>query len=679
MSSVLPLPTAPDGGVRALRLTPQVAQMQLTHRADIEGLRGIAVLSVLAVHAFPHWLQGGFIGVDIFFVLSGYLISQLLLQSLEAGRYSLLEFYARRVRRLYPALCLVLLACLLFSLAFTFPSASRQVGQHVAAGALFISNIVLWSEAGYFDVASQAKPLLHLWSLGIEEQFYLVWPVAMAFLFRHPRWALRLICAALLLSLGLNLAFVTERPVATFFLPPTRFWELMLGALLAWLTWQARGRPVYWVCQRVPALSGRHPHLADGLAGLGLLMLGGALWLIDHAAPFPGWRALLPTLGTVALLAAGPGAWVNRALLSQPVLRFYGAISYPLYLWHWPLLSFPVVLGIPLSAELRVLILVASVVLATLTCALVEKPVRRGVGGPRMTVALFTALALLGAGGWVVQHTNGLLNTYPPSVREVAAAEFDADFPSYRVGQCFLRLEQGPDAFSTDCVDRSDRQRPLLFLWGDSHAAALYAGLREAAHHPGPSGGFRLAQYTAAACPPLPVAPPHSAPRCALTNATVLERIAAERPATVVLAGYWSKYGTDAASLHEVVTGLRQTVAHLHALGVGQVVVFGNLPAWRIAQPRLLMRHWNRTHALPDYTDEQLDPSALAADQAVQRALADTGVTFVSPIAALCNADGCLASTQDHGVFHPTSFDESHLTVQGSQALIERSRSMWSP
>ena len=677
MSSVLPLPTATDGGVSTQRVAPRVAPMQLTHRADIEGLRGIAVLSVLAVHSFPHWLQGGFIGVDIFFVLSGYLISQLLLQSLEAGRYSLIDFYARRVRRLYPALCLVLLACLVFSLLYTFPSASRHVGQHVAAGALFISNIVLWSEAGYFDAASQAKPLLHLWSLGIEEQFYLVWPVAMAFLFRHPRWALRLIIAALLLSLGLNLAFVTDRPVATFFLPPTRFWELMLGAVLAWLTWQANGQPLSWVCQRWQVLSGMHQRLADGLSLLGLLMLAGALWLIDHDAPFPGWRALLPTLGTVALLAAGPEAWANRLLLSQPVLRFYGAISYPLYLWHWPLLSFPIVLGIPLSAELRVLILVASVVLATLTYELIEKPVRRGVGGRKLTVALFLALALLGACGWAVKQSHGLLQTYPPSVREVAAAEFDADFPSYRIDRCFLRMEQGPESFSADCVDRSDLQRPLTFLWGDSHAAALYSGLLGASQRH-PDQTLRLAQYTAAACPPLPFAPAQSATHCARTNAAVLERIAAERPATVVLAGHWSKYGTHTESLREVMAGLRQTVARLHAMGVAKVVVFGNLPTWQIPQPRILMLHWNRTHALPDYTSDRLEPASLATDRAVQHAMSDMGVTFISPIAALCNVSGCLAATPDHGILYPTSFDESHLTAQGSQALIERSRSaLW--
>ena len=157
---------------------------RLAHRVDIDGLRGIAVLSVLAVHAFPEQVTGGFIGVDIFFVLSGYLISSIICRSLEAGQFSFLDFYARRVRRIFPALCTVLLACLAFGAVFTLPSEARQLGRHVAASSLFASNIALWLEAGYFDSASEWKPLLHLWSLGIEEQFYIFWPLAAALLFR---------------------------------------------------------------------------------------------------------------------------------------------------------------------------------------------------------------------------------------------------------------------------------------------------------------------------------------------------------------------------------------------------------------------------------------------------------------------------------------------------------------
>ena len=675
MSSVLPLPTASDGRTDAPRKAHRALQARVEHRTDIEGLRGIAVLSVLAVHSFPQWLRGGFIGVDIFFVLSGCLISQLLLQSLEAGRFSLIDFYARRVRRLYPALCLVLLACLVFSVAFTFPSASRQVGQHVAAGALFISNIALWSEAGYFDVASQAKPLLHLWSLGIEEQFYLVWPLAVAFLFRHKRWALRLISGTLLLSLGLNLALVADRPVATFFLPPTRFWELMVGALLAWLTLYVDGGPVPWLRKRLPAHSWSHQHAADGFAWLGLLMLAVALWLIDKSDPFPGWRALLPTLGTFALLAAGPEAWVNRQLLSNSILRFYGAISYPLYLWHWPLLSFPVVLGIPLTADVRVAILITSVVLAALTHELVEKPVRRGFGGARFTWALFATLAVLGACGWVVKYTDGLLGTYPPNVREIASVEFRFDYSDYRVGRCMLRLEQGPESFGPECIERRDSARPVVFLWGDSHAASLYPGLLQVRQSQG--YGYRLAQYTAARCPPLRSHPSSAGTHCDRTNADVMERIRTERPETVVLAGDWLLYGTDDAAVNAEMIGLRETVQSLKALGIQQIVIFGQLPRWTMAQPRILLGQWARSHSIPERTDDHLNRASLAIDKVIQQAVSGSGAVFVSPIDRLCDGSGCLASTLRDGSHRPMVFDDSHLTPDGSRVLVELSHAAW--
>ncbi|MBX9715447.1 MAG: acyltransferase, partial [Burkholderiaceae bacterium] len=363
MSSAFPYPTrgpAPANPGTAPDSPPLDAghHNAIAHRADIEGLRGIAVLSVLAVHSFPALLRGGFIGVDIFFVLSGYLISTILFRSVDQGRFSLLDFYARRVRRIYPALCLVLTASLAFSLWFTFPSASRHLGHHVAAGALFLSNIALWNEAGYFDVASEAKPLLHLWSLGIEEQFYIVWPLAVVVLTKYRRHALTWIVLGLVLSFALNIALVADKPKATFFLPPTRFWELMVGALLAYLTLYRDG-PVAWLRHRLPEGSWVQAHAADVLAWSGMAMLVAALGLIDKTDHFPGWWAGLPTLGTFALIAAGSEASANRRVLCQPILRMYGTISYPLYLWHWPLLSFPVVLGIEMTTELRIMILVA--------------------------------------------------------------------------------------------------------------------------------------------------------------------------------------------------------------------------------------------------------------------------------------------------------------------------------
>lgn len=672
MSSTLPV-AADRAGLRPTgREASAAAESRPGYRSDIEGLRGIAVLSVLAVHSFPQWLKGGFIGVDIFFVLSGYLISGILFQSLEAGRFSILDFYSRRAQRIFPALSLVLLACLLFSAFFTFPGEARTIGKHIGAGALFISNFVLWQESGYFDLGAEAKPLLHLWSLGIEEQFYIVWPLAAVLLFKYRRWSLWVLCAALLASFLCNLYFVVAKPSATFFLPPSRFWELMVGALLAFLTRYHGGGPVAWLRRRLPAASRPQRHLADGFAATGLLMLVVALGLIDKTDHFPGWWALLPTAGTFALLAAGPAAWVNRHLLSLAILRFYGAISYPLYLWHWPLLSFPVVMGIALTNEVRVMILIASVVLAALTYELIEKPIRFGRAGPRTPLLLCAALGIVGLGGLAMKQTDGLLDLYPESVRGIAATEFRFDYSEYRVDQCMTRLHQGPEIFTADCVDRRDPSRKLVFLWGDSHAAALYPGLAKLLHHEEP--GYRLAQYTASACPPLLSAPPSANMHCERTNKFILERLAAERPDTVVLGGHWALYGTSPAAIGEHMAGLRDTIQHLKSIGVQRVVVFGHVPTWTIPQPSVLMRQWRETGSVPERTYAYIKPASLDYDKLIERAVTGTGAVFVSPIGLLCNASGCQVSTNERGVFHAMTNDDCHLTARGSEILVQRGR-----
>ena len=671
MSSVLPPAASLSGTLTDRSASAPVASSLNAHRPDIDGLRGIAVLSVLAVHSFPEWVKGGFIGVDIFFVLSGFLITGILLQSLEAKRFSYIDFYARRTRRIFPALCLVLFACLVFSAFYTFPAQARTIGKHVGAGALFLSNFTLWQESGYFDLSSEAKPLLHLWSLGIEEQFYVFWPAAMVAIFRFRRRAVAVLCVALLASFVCNLAFVVAKPSATFFLPPTRFWELMVGALLAFLIRDHEGGPVAWLRRRLPAESWAHRRMADGFATVGLLMLMTALALIDKSVYFPGWWAVLPTFGSFALLAAGPGAWVNRHVLSQSILRFYGAISYPLYLWHWPLLSFPVLMGIALTNEVRVMILIGSVVLAALTYELLEQPIRFGRTGPRTLLLLGAALGLVGLGGLVMKQTDGLLNTFPESVRSIAATQFRFDYSDYRVDKCMTRLHQGPEIFSEDCIDRRDSARRLLFLWGDSHAASLYPGLARlmADHQP----GYRLAQYTASDCPPLLATPASDNRHCARTNQFILQRLASEKPDTVVLAAHWARYGTEPAIVGAQMESLRETVQRLKTLGVRRVVVFGHLPTWSIPQPTLLMKHWRNTGSVPERTNDYLKPSSLSYDKVIERAVGGTGAVFVSPIGLMCKAEGCQVSVSDKGIFYATAADDSHLTVQGSDLLIERS------
>src|SRR3954468_8850530 len=326
------------------------------YRPDVDGLRAVAVLAVLAYHAFQGAMPGGFAGVDVFFVISGFLITGIILEDLKAGRFTVAGFYWRRIRRIFPALILVLAACLLLGWQVLLPDEFRALGKHVAAGAGFVSNIALWREAGYFDAAAELKPLLHLWSLGIEEQYYLLWPLALLLFFR--RSLLWLILGVACVSFALNVAIVGGHPRAAFFLPVTRFWELLAGALLAYLP------------------MAKPSHLRSFL-GAALVIAGFAL--LNGERAFPGWWALLPVGGTALLISAGPSAWVNRAILSRRAVVYVGLISYPLYLWHWPLLSYArIVHDGEAPWELRCALLGLSIVLAALTFELVEKPIRRG-------------------------------------------------------------------------------------------------------------------------------------------------------------------------------------------------------------------------------------------------------------------------------------------------------------
>src|SRR3984893_5065831 len=302
---------------------------QPKYRADIDGLRALAVLSVVGFHAFPKWVKGGFIGVDIFFVISGFLISTIIFANLERNRFSFVEFYSRRVKRIFPALLLVLIASFAFGWFALPPDEYKQLGKHIAAGAGFISNLVLWNESGYFDDAAETKPLLHLWSLGIEEQFYIVWPFLLWFA-RKRRFTLLLITVTVAgVSFALNIFKIHSDPVATFYSLQTRLWELSLGSILAYLALFNQS-----ALQRIQ-LQYRN---VQSLCGSALLAVGILLITVERA--FPGWWALLPTVGTALVISAGSQAWINRLILSNRVLVWFGLISYPLYLWHRPVLTF---------------------------------------------------------------------------------------------------------------------------------------------------------------------------------------------------------------------------------------------------------------------------------------------------------------------------------------------------
>ena len=432
------------------------------YRPDIDGLRAVAVVSVVLCHAFPSAVSGGFVGVDVFFVISGYLISRIIYGEQAAGRFSLMDFYGRRVRRIFPALAATLAATFGYGLVVLLPTELAQLGKHVAGGAGFLSNIVLWGEAGYFDVTATAKPLMHLWSLGVEEQFYALWPAILWLAHGRRPGTLRVALLLVLLSFAANLHLAEAEADAAggYLLPFPRFWELMLGAVLAWWSLHppARFQAV------VDALPGGARPWAAAASLLGLALIAGSVFAIDAAVRYPGWAALVPTLGAVLLIAAGPSAPVNRVILAHPVAVFLGLISYPLYLWHWPLLSYAHVLrlGRPPTPLMAAGLVALAVLLAWLTYRWLERPVRFGKRQRGTSAGLLAVMGLLGGIGLASWTMEGFAFRHP-------------DLPEVNVTK--INQAIGDGVFQpTRSMAVTDRGGILLAEIGSGHDAVLFTG-----------------------------------------------------------------------------------------------------------------------------------------------------------------------------------------------------------
>ena len=507
--------------------------MTLSHtdyRPDIDGLRAFAVLSVVLFHAFPSLLPGGFVGVDVFFVISGYLISGIMFKGLQDGSFRFSDFYARRVKRIFPALIVVSVASYVFGWFVLFSDELSQLGSHLTRAAVFLSNFILWHESGYFDNAAETKPLLHLWSLGIEEQFYIVWPVLLWALWRFKSWRAMGMLACVVLSFAWNMYQSQHDLVHDFYSPLTRFWELLCGALLAYA-----GAP-----QTKPALSEQAwwAHSTHLRGALGAMCLALAVSITD-ARHFPGVWALLPVTGAVLLISATPKAWVNRVVLSRGVCVWLGTISYPLYLWHWPIFSFArIVEGGTPSVMWRSAALLASVGLAWLTFWAVEKPLRFTWNFRYKTALLVLAMAGVGVLGHVTHKSDGYPSRAVMQPEHVVRGgdlghdEFHDYFKQhfFPCAETSIYQEAGAWKGMVRCFQSKPQPQVDLVLLGDSHAEHLFLGLATSLPQ------LNVAFYVKGALPSL------NGPEFK----TILSHVLPDKHIQkVVLAGMWSGHASE--------------------------------------------------------------------------------------------------------------------------------------
>ena len=616
----------------------------MKYRSDIDGLRALAVVPVVLFHVggLGPIARGGFVGVDIFFVISGYLITKIIFENVSHGTYSVAGFYVRRARRILPAAIPVYLFCILMAALFLFPSERRSVVQAAVSSIGFASNIFFYGSAGYFDEASKTNPLLHTWSLSVEEQFYVFLPI-LIFLLRKaslPTMKIAIVgfAAASFIVACVGLA---AHPDAVFYLLPYRAWELLAGSILA--------------LGVVPPLSRRIS--AEVAAGAGLLLIAGSVQYLTSESAFPGWNALPACLGATLIIHAGAShrETMTARLLSLWPLRFTGLISYSLYLWHWPLIVFYPELFASASLLAKGSIVAASFTLAFLSWRFVERPFRLPPGvqdsNARVLGTSGIALAATALLAIVMLPIAKLVRPTDPGAERLMAQTV-APVREQRLGTCFLTsTSKDFTAYEkTRCLGGDPAKRDIL-LMGDSHAAQYYPGLATA------MPDTNILQATASGCRPL--GNYAGTPRCtAMMNYITDTFLPTHKVDTLILAARWRD--GDGPRLEATLRRLRPFAR--------QIVVLGPIVEYSQPLPRVLALAWPQEDArkIASYRI----PAIPGTDREISYATTKVGARFISVYRMLCPND-CTVLSPDG---KPMQFDYGHLSLAGSRYVADRLR-----
>lgn len=648
----------------------------IRHRSDIDGMRAVAVLAVVLFHAFPNVMPGGFIGVDVFFVISGYLISSIIIGQQAAGAFSFSDFYGRRIRRIFPALEVALV--LVFALGWRMFSpleleaASKQIGM----GTVFLSNFLFYSKTGYFDSAAIEKPLLHLWSLSIEEQFYLLWPLLLVGWMRM-RWnPMYLVLGGTIGSFAHQVLLLKADSSAAFYLPSARFWELMAGALVACIhlsadmqTAAAQGRSLAWrtpsLVLKLSALLSRVPNV---LSVIGAALLAWGLYSVKQGPQFPGYQALYPVVGTALLIFSGPNNALSRQVLSLRPLVLVGLISYPLYLLHWPLLSIGHTTmvasqdGEELSLALRLGLVAISVAGSAAIYKVIEQPIRNGRRSRAKTVLLCGIMGMIALASWATCREKGLPWRLAPEAQ--AFYSFNEGGNQWDAGKCFFESEK--DAMKIDidgCTSNRDKAGlPQVYLWGDSHAAHLSKALSTAVND-----SARVTHLSLGRCPP--VLDGNAMPECLKRNQVIFEDIKRSQPQSVVLAGFWGHWNYQPVA---------KTISELKNAGIKKIILVGPTVRWK-KWPRYVIADAIQADPLRRVRrryQRAVVPVEESQTEALREIAAQQQVTYVAPYDLFCDRDGCLALTGDAPDTMIGS-DHAHLTVFGAQQIVSALGPFW--
>ena len=669
----------------------------MIYRREIDGLRAVAVMPVILFHAGFETFSGGFVGVDVFFVISGYLITSIILEEQQAGRFSLRRFYERRARRILPALFLVMAACVLPAWLILLPEEMKAFSRSLASVTLFSSNILFWSESGYFDPGAELKPLFHTWSLAVEEQFYVFFPLFLILVWRTGRkGGIAALAIIALISLVWAEWATVNRPAAAFYLLPMRAWELLMGAFIA-IHCLAGSKAMNSVDARQPAVAGM---LHQCAAALGLAMIFVAVFAFDKDTPFPGIYALVPTIGAALVILFAQAQTVVGALLGSRALVGIGLISYSAYLWHQPLLAFARQWG-PVHPAMLLVLCAAALAFAYLSWRYVETPCRsrdKVGGGPFLAGALGLSVLFLAIG--VAGHFHGGF-----SMRHQVDEAFARDFRAHGLrDKCKEGLDETRGEVNV-CVlgDVSSNASPAMAVFGDSHALALLPAFDAIARESGRPFAFLGLD----GCPPLlnvDVMRGNFVPGvCSDLSARQYEYVKAERITTVFLVSRWSLYtdgsygkGMEGSFLVEAGTrdqgreisrrsfekSLAETIDAYRALGVA-VHVVAQVPMQQTLLRQLYHRLYDEGLLGSDEAERQVVNSAIGmgSHAEIQKFTRDLlagherrgAIRLIILDGNFCDTDRCVFGNRHHSYYR----DYSHLNERGAMRVKDSLQKYW--
>lgn len=615
-----------------------------SYRPEIDGLRAIAVLFVVAYHYGATWLPGGFIGVDVFFVISGFLITGIIRKQMEAGTFSFLDFYARRARRILPAL-LVMLALTLFAGWFLLaPATYESLGMQATLAAVGASNFYFWRLIDYFTPTADTHALLHTWSLGVEEQFYLVIPAMLLAAFALRKWIkaapFLTLCTVAIGSLALSTLLAERSPVAAFYLLPSRAWELALGGLISFAPPVRRK----WACQ-----------LADAT---GLAAIIASALVYTSSTPFPGLTALLPCMGAALVVLPKSHQTATGCFLTTRAAVAIGLISYSLYLWHWPIVVFYRVLswGDMPDTPSAIGLLLLAVLVSAFSWKYVEQPFRSGWSSTR-------ALAW-GAGSSMVAVVCGLVIAMSP----LAASRFDADYQSMadqvrlesvlkymQQNVCFVGKTEPFDRFDqTECLKLAT-DKPNVLIWGDSHAAHLVHGFRTS------MPGVNFLHASSNSCPPVVDGRADYGDYCEKLNAFMFTQFDFSAVDHVIIS---HREGLAEDMLRQTANTAKFVIARGPS-----VTIVGPSPSFNIEVSKVVLAGAFPIGRMQQKLDQELNKRPFEIEKEVIASGVLDGIDYVSSLKALCSGTSCSAFTETGDpIFH----DQDHYTTAGSITVAQR-------